>query len=521
VFVTDITGRKQTEAALRESEERFRLLADSSPVLIWVNDMAGAQFVNRAYLDFLGVGEVDVQRYDWAQFIHPDDREAYVTAYLDAFNRRDLFEAQFRFRRADGEYRWMKSVGTPRMTPTGEFLGYVGSTLDITDIKQAEHSLRANEQEFRAIFELAGSANVVVDPATSRFLRVNRRYCELTGYTEDELLAMTAPEVTHPEDRAQEQALVWPVRQGQQDHWQIEKRYLRKDGQVVWGLVTGRLTRDEQGQPLHTIATVQDITARKQMEEVLRRAHDQLEQQVADRTAELERSLQELHQFTYIASHDLKTPLRGMRHLVDWIGEDAGDVLPETSKTYLDRLAGRIERLEKFLNDLLLYSRLDHDYYQETELIETGSLVKGIIDLLEPPPGFTITLQEPLPSLTTRWTPLELVFRNLIENAIKHHHRGDGRIEISARESADFVEFTVADDGPGIDPVFHERIFQIFQTLQPRDQVEGSGAGLAIAKKAVERHGGTLAVSSVPGDGATFRFTWPKHSDKLPVVGQA
>jgi signal transduction histidine kinase len=106
--------------------------------------------------------------------------------------------------------------------------------------------------------------------------------------------------------------------------------------------------------------------------------------------------------------------------------------------------------------------------------------------------------------------PLELTFKNLIENALKHHHRPEGRIEISARELADFVEFSVADDGPGIDPTFHQRIFEMFQTLQPRDEKEGTGAGLAIVKKAIEGQGGTITVISAPDQGATFRFTWPK-----------
>jgi PAS domain S-box-containing protein len=141
-IVRDITERKRVEAQLIESEELFRNMADTAPVLIWVNGLEGCEFVNRSYLVFLGVGEEEVRKYDWARFIHPGDRDSYLNAYHDALAARKLFEARFRFLRADGEYRWMKTIGLPRQTATGDFLGYVGSTFDITDAKQSEEAMK-------------------------------------------------------------------------------------------------------------------------------------------------------------------------------------------------------------------------------------------------------------------------------------------------------------------------------------------------------------------------------------------
>jgi signal transduction histidine kinase len=151
----------------------------------------------------------------------------------------------------------------------------------------------------------------------------------------------------------------------------------------------------------------------------------QLEQRVTQRTVELERSLKELDQFTYIASHDLKAPLRGVKQLATWIVQDADNVLPENSKIHLAKLQGRIERMERLLNDLLMYSRVSRKYYSSTERVDTRVMVKEVIEMLAPSPTFAVTVQEGMPTLTTSRTPLELIFKNLIENALKHHHRSD------------------------------------------------------------------------------------------------
>lgn len=246
--------------------------------------------------------------------------------------------------------------------------------------------------------------------------------------------------------------------------------------------------------------------------EQTRALNAELEQKVLERTAMLENSLQEMDQFIYAVSHDFKSPLRGIDQLARWINEDTGEVLPESSRGHLLKIRGRVKRMETLLNDLLIYSRLGRHYYNKNvEPVDTGLLVKEMVHLLAPPPDFAIVVEENMPTLMTYRPLLEYVFRNLIANALKHHHRAKGRIQVSARELDHFIEFSVSDDGPGIDPAFHERIFQVFQVLQPRDQVEGSGMGLPIVKRAVESQGGTITVDSAEGQGATFRFTWPKR----------
>ena len=191
-----------------------------------------------------------------------------------------------------------------------------------------------------------------------------------------------------------------------------------------------------------------------------------------------------------------------------WIAVDSAGTLSETSREHLRKLRQRIARLERLLDDLLQYSRAGHQS-GEVRPVQTGPLVRSVVELLNPPPGFVVNVADGMPSLTTHKTPLELVFRNLIDNAIKHHDRAEGRIEVSAAALGRLVEFTIGDDGPGIPPEYHERIFRMFQTLKPRDEVEGSGIGLAVVKKVVERQGGQVTLESRGGRGAVFRFTWP------------
>lgn len=253
---------------------------------------------------------------------------------------------------------------------------------------------------------------------------------------------------------------------------------------------------------------VGEAIGRKRSEQELRALQAELEERVLIRTSELERSNDELDRFAYVASHDLKAPLRAITNLATWTIEDANEHLPKTSRDHLVKLLGRVERMQQLLEDLLLYSRADR-FRHTPEWVDGEALVRDALNLVDIPPEFTVKIAKDMPGFHAEWTPLELTLRNLIGNAIKHHDRRDGTVEISAVERDDVVEFTVRDDGPGIADEYHDRIFAMFQTLRPRDEVEGSGLGLAIVKKTIESRGGIITVKSQKGKGTMFRFTWP------------
>ena len=223
------------------------------------------------------------------------------------------------------------------------------------------------------------------------------------------------------------------------------------------------------------------------------------------------RSNQNLEQFAYATAHDLRSPLRSIDVLAGWIEEDAADTLLPQSIEHLQKLRGQARRMEKLLQDILSYARIDHeDETTADDAIAASVLVRDVVSLVDPPEGFVVTVDERFNGISVPRMPLQQIFHNLIHNAVKHHSGGSGRIDIGVRDIGDRFAFTVADDGPGIDPKYHQKIFEMFQTLKPQSQKDGSGMGLALTKKHVDAHGGQIKVESEPGMGARFSFTWPK-----------
>ncbi len=277
---------------------------------------------------------------------------------------------------------------------------------------------------------------------------------------------------------------------------------------------------DSSGEAVGVAGISRDTTQRRRFEEQLRASEQalrglsqSLEARVQERTVELQRSNKELDQFAYIASHDLKAPLRAIDNLAGWIAEDAAALLPPQSQEHFAKLKSRVRRMEKLLDDLLAYSRAGRHLHQP-EWVDTEELVRDVTSLLAPPSGFVLDVPAPLPKVFSERVPLETVLRNLIGNAIKHHEQPHAAsVTISAQGEDGWIEFTIQDNGPGIEPQHHDRIFQVFQTLKPRDQVEGSGMGLAVVKKIIESRGGRIQVISQPGQGAAFCFTWPQAKD--------
>lgn len=273
------------------------------------------------------------------------------------------------------------------------------------------------------------------------------------------------------------------------DGWDVVLPFITAKGRRIWARAVGTVEM-EKNKPVKLLGTFQDVTERKNFID------------------ELERSNKELHDFAYVASHDLRSPLRGIDQLASWLAEDLEGKVEPDDLDHLRLMRGRISRMERLLDDLLAYSRAGKEK-SNVNLTDVKEMVQNAFEMSDVKQSFQLVCEGNFPTFETLNAPLEQIFRNLISNAIKHHDKGEGTIFVKSSKQRGFYQFEVADDGAGIPPQHAELAFAMFQTLRPRDEVEGSGMGLAIVKKTVESFGGTIELVDNKPRGARFIFTWP------------
>ncbi|MEA3412480.1 MAG: CHASE domain-containing protein [Pseudomonadota bacterium] len=253
-----------------------------------------------------------------------------------------------------------------------------------------------------------------------------------------------------------------------------------------------------------------EIGERRRAEQALQILNVTLEQRVARRTAEAEHRARDLEQFAYVASHDLKAPLRAIANLAGWLKEDLRNKLTSQTSEQIDLMQDRVARMNALVEGLLAYSRIGRTA-GTVEDVDTVELVRDTIDSLAPPRGYKVKVKDGMPRLFTDRLHIGQVFANLIGNAINHHDREKGVIRVSGKDLGDRCEFSVTDDGPGIPSEYQDKVFMMFQTLQVKDFGIDTGIGLALVKKLVEEHGGSISLDSGPGRGSRFTFTWVKE----------
>ena len=329
---------------------------------------------------------------------------------------------------------------------------------------------------------------------------------KLFGYTAEEAVGRSIVMLIPNELRQEETFIIGELQRGRKtDHFETVR--LHKSGKRIDVSVTVSPVRDTSGLVVGASKCVRDISAKKKAEA-----------EAAEYTRALIRSNQALDDFAYAASHDLKAPLRVIDNTSKWLEEDLEQHLTEDNRENMQLLRGRVHRMEKLLDDLLAYSRIGRKLDSEfVESIAGHELVRDVVELLAPPASFVIEVSPRFAEIKVFRMPLQQILYNLLSNAIKHHHRKSGCIKLYVVPGSPMHTFSVKDDGPGIPRQFHDRIFAMFQTLKPRDQVEGSGMGLAMVRKYVEVFGGTIWLESAEGQGSTFHFTWPVDQ---PRIGQ-
>jgi signal transduction histidine kinase len=266
--------------------------------------------------------------------------------------------------------------------------------------------------------------------------------------------------------------------------------------------------------------TAELTTANQHLEEAkgrLEKGNEILSKEIIERKRveqKLENINQELKNFAYVVSHDLKAPLRGIKNLADWISTDYADKLGDEGKEQINLLMNRVDRMHDLIDGILQYSRVGR-IEEEKVIVDLNDLVSEIIDLLTPPENITITVENDLPAIKCSRTRIMQVFQNLMSNSIKYMDKPQGWIKIGSIEENGFWKFSVADNGRGIEEKYFEKIFQLFQTVAPIDKSESTGIGLTITNKIVQMYGGKIWVQSKIGEGSTFFFTLPKQGIRI------
>ena len=491
------TLRRQLEAVeadRRQAEiERDRFFDLSIDLMAIASTSGYFLRLNPAWEQTLGFTNEELMAQPYLDWIHPDDRAATLEAAQELRDDQTVVQFENRCRCKDGSYRWLSWSSKPYTLQNSVY----AIAHDITEQKQAELILRKREETIQAqlaeiemIYSTTpiGLCSIDLD---FRFVRINEHLANINGVSIADHIGRTIrdvlPDVADQLEPMHRRVIASrePIVNREVSGTTSEQPNVVRDWLVSY---YPKMLPDDRVIGINCM--VQEITDRKKI------------------LATLEERNQELYQFAHVVSHDLKAPLRAVSNLSQWIEDDLEGLLTADTQYQMTLLRSRVDRMATTIDDLLNYACIGQSNTIPEEFSVTELLCE-VLDSLAPPPTFNIVISPNLPTLTTYRLHLFQVFANLIGNAICHHDRSDGSIHISSKDCGDLYEFTITDDGPGIEPENHEKIFAIFQSINPQNSPDSTGIGLSIVKKIVETEGGTIRLESQLGQGATFYFTWP------------
>lgn len=523
----DISDRKRIE----QEQQMLAAFVENSPDFIGTANTNGRiLYINPAGRKLLGLEPEATINQLQVQDIHPASSYNFVVRQvLPAMLATGIWEGENWLRHCStGEAIPVHQIGFVNRDPkTGAPLSLATVIRDMRERQRAEAALRESEERFRSTFNQAavGIAHVALD---GRWLRVNQKLCAIVGYSYDELLQKTFQDITYRDDLERDLTQVERLLRSEIQYYTMDKRYLRKDGSLVWINLTGSLVRHPDGTPDYFISVIQDISERVQLEAErqaaaaeIRQLNETLEQRVDERTAQLAEVNQELKRFAYSVSHDLRSPLRAMRGLIAALVEDYGDCLDALGQEYAHHIADSARRMDTLIQDLLTYSRLSQSEIQ-LQTVDLNTVVADVVPQLrteQEAKQATITIEFPLPVVVGQTTIVHQVLLNLLGNALKYTDpEVPPEVRVWAETRRTWARLWVTDNGIGIAPEDQGQIFGVFERLYSAGNYPGTGIGLAIVQRGIERLGGRVGVESAgAGQGSRFWIELPLLSDNSNV----
>lgn len=497
---SNISENKKMEVELQESQERFRLAVSGSSAGIWEwsNVNGNEAWWSQRFYELLGLDSEKTKSTftNLKKLIHKEDLLSFEEALQDHLEQRKEFMIEIRFKSGKGQYQWFAVSGQAQWI-NDEPVKMVGMIVDIDQRKNVTEQLVDSEQRIRTLYNNAPTG-IILSDLKWKIIEVSNGAFDILGYTDEDLKDKTFREITYNEDLEVSLSEFKKLREGLIDTMRVDKRYVKKDGNLIWCNLVVSAIRDDNDKILYYCAIVSDINDRKEYEKELKRINEELER------------------FAYLASHDLKEPLRTIRSITSRFKEKYFSELPGNGQKYISFIEEAATRMDYLTNDLLVYSRLGNKKMaiDKVDLNNLMDEVKMNLDSSLTQNKATITSTE-LPEIVGNRTQLNILFQNLISNSIKYRKANvNPKITVTCKDLKDHWKFNFKDNGLGIDKEHHKKIFEIFRRLHNRDEYEGTGIGLANCARIVSNHKGKIWVTSAISKGCTVHFTISKNIKK-------
>lgn len=388
--------------------------------------------------------------------------------------------------------------------------GVLVLSMDITHRKVVEKELSQSESKFRKIYE-DGPFGMALVNSSFKFINTNTKFSQIVGHSEDELKQLTFKDITYPEDVEKGLPDVLRLINGEIPVCKVDKRYVRKDGEVIWASLTITANFNSEGKHVFNLAILEDITSRKQAEEDIRILNAELEQRVAERTSQLQAANNELEAFSYSVSHDLRAPLRGISGFTEILMEDYAPNLDNEGKRICSVIRNNSKRMGLLIDDLLSFSRIGRTELKRSVIQMKDLAEVAYRDIIDEKSMERIEFSvENLCDAHGDAVLIKQVWINIISNAVKYSSKRErAKITITCRKENDNCIYCVKDNGVGFEMAYANKLFGVFQRLHTTDEFEGTGVGLAIVKRIIQRHGGNVWAQGEVDSGAVISFSLP------------